>query len=136
MKQLEYKTEIAATPEKVWETLWNADSYSQWANGNRFEGNWETGTEMKFFDAKNNGMYNLVEKNVPKKELKMKHLGWIMNGELSPQGWEDSNISYLLEEQGNSTVLKVKVNSLDEFVDFYNSYIPAIFQKIKEISEK
>ena len=83
---------------------------------------------MKFFDTQNNGMFNLVETNVLQKELKMKHLGWIMNGELSPKGWEESNISYLLHPIENGTELKVSVNSLDEFVDFYNGYVPKIFE--------
>lgn len=103
--------------------------------GNRFEGNWEQGTEMKFFDAKNNGMFNLVETNVLQKVLQMKHLGWIMNGELSPQGWEESNISYPLHPIENGTELKVNVNSLDEFVDFYSGYVPKIFEKIKDLAE-
>lgn len=135
MKKLEYKTEISATTEKVWNTFLNAESYEKWSSGNRFEGNWEQGNEMKFFDAKNNGMFNLVETNVLQKELKMKHLGWIMNGELSPQGWEESNISYLLHPIKNGTELKVSVNSLDEFVDFYNGYVPKIFEKIKDLAE-
>ena len=135
MKKLEYKTEISATTEKVWNTLWNAESYEKWSSGNRFEGNWEQGTVMKFFDTQNNGMFNLVETNVLQKELKMKHLGWIMNGELSPQGWEESNISYLLHPIENGTELKVSVNSLDEFVDFYNGYVPKIFEKIKDLAE-
>ncbi len=65
----------------------------------------------------------------------MKHLGWIMNGELSPQGWEESNISYLLDPIENGTELKVNVNSLDEFVDFYSGYVPKIFEKIKDLAE-
>lgn len=135
MKKLEYKTEIIATTEKVWNTLWNAETYEKWSSGNRFEGTWEQGTVMKFFDTQNNGMFNLVETNVLQKELQMKHLGWIMNGELSPQGWEESNISYHLDETENGTELKVNVNSLDEFVDFYSGYVPKIFEKIKDLAE-
>lgn len=135
MKKLEYKTEIIATTEKVWNTFWNAETYEKWSSGNRFEGTWEQGTVMKFFDTQNNGMFNLVETNVLQKELQMKHLGWIMNGELSPQGWEESNISYLLDPIENGTELKVNVNSLDEFVDFYSGYVPKIFEKIKDLAE-
>ena len=135
MKALEFSTEVNATPEKVWKTLWENDSYTIWSSGNRFEGNWEQGSTMKFLDPKNNGMYNEVEINNPEKELKMKHIGWIFDGELSPQGWEDSNISYQLEPNENSTKLNVKINALDEFVDFYNDYIPKISAKIKELSE-
>lgn len=139
MKILEFKTQINATPEKVWEVLFSQDSYKKWASAMNeetyFEGNWEEGKIMKFLDSKNNGMYNLVEKNMVNKELHMKHLGWILDGELSPQGWEDSTVTYILEPVENGTLLIGKVNSLDEFVDFFNSKYPKNFEKIKELAE-
>lgn len=136
MKNLQYKTQINATPEKLWKTLWDAESYQEWNSGNTYNGNWSEGEEMKFLDQQNNGMYSVVEKNVKEKEMAMKHLGWIMNGELSPQGWEDSRISYHLEPAENGTELAINVNALDEFVDFYNGHIPKIFEKIKAIAER
>lgn len=140
MKLLEYTIQINATPEKVWEVLFTQDNYKKWASamneGTYFEGTWEEGTIMKFLDPKNNGMYNLVEKNIPNKQLSMKHLGWILEGELSPQGWEDSTLDYILEPNENGTLLIGKVNSLDEFVDFFNSKYPKNFENIKNLAEE
>ncbi len=136
MNLLEFQTEINAAPEKVWETLFSEETYPKWTSGHRFEGNWEQGTIIKFFDKENNGMYDEVLANIPNKEMTLKHLGWIYDGELSPQNWENLTVSYFLEPTENGTFLKSKVNTLDEFVDFYKSYFPSIFQKIKEISEK
>lgn len=86
MKLLEYTIQINTTPEKVWDVLFSQDNYKKWASamneGTYFEGTWEEGTIMKFLDPKNNGMYNLVEKNIPNKQLSMKHLGWILEGSL------------------------------------------------------
>ena len=136
MKQLEFQTEINATPEKVWETLVGDEQYTKWTKGNRFEGNWEEGSVMKFFDPKNNGMFSEVVTNKPKEELKLKHLGWIYDGVLDAQDFGGSDVAYILEPSETGTFLKSKVNSMDEFVDFYNNYFPNIFQKIKEISEE
>ncbi|MGA9212552.1 SRPBCC domain-containing protein [Kaistella sp.] len=139
MKLLEFKTQINASPEKVWEVLFTQDAYRKWSSamneGTYFEGNWEEGSVMKFLDPKNNGMYNLVEKNIANQELRMKHLGWILEGELSPQGWEDSTVSYFLEPNDDGTLLKTEVNSLDEFVDFFNTKYPKNFENIKNLSE-
>ena len=139
MKLLEFKTQINATPEKVWEVLFTQDAYKKWASalneGTYYEGNWEEGTTMRFLDADNNGMYNIVEKNIPNRELKMTHLGWIYDGVLTPQDWEDSTVSYILEPNENGTLLTGKVNSLDEFVDFFNSKYPQNFEKVKKLSE-
>ena len=91
---------------------------------------------MKFFDPKNNGMFSEVVTNKPKEELKLKHLGWIYDGVLDAQDFGGSDVAYILEPIETGTFLKSKVNSMDEFVDFYNNYFPNIFQKIKEISEE
>ena len=140
MKFLEFEIQINATPEKVWETLFSQDSYRKWASamneGTYFEGNWEVGSVMKFLDPQNNGMYNLVTENIPNKELGMKHLGWILEAELSPQNWEDSTLNYILEPNEKGTLLKSNVNSLDEFVDFFNSKYPQNFEHIKKLAEE
>lgn len=136
MKTLEFKTDINAAPEKVWETLWNENSYKEWNSGNTYSGTWAEGEEMKFLDAQNNGMYSVVEKNIPQQQMTIKHLGWIMNGELAPQGWEESRISYHVAPAEKGSQLTVKVNALEEFVDFYNGYVPKIFAKITELAEK
>ena len=140
MKFLEFEIQINATPEKVWETLFTQDSYKQWASamneGTYFEGNWEVGSIMKFLDPQNNGMYNLVTENIRFKVLGMKHLGWILKGELSPQNWEDSTLNYILEPSENGTLLKGTVNSLDEFVEFFNSKYPQNFEHIKRLAEE
>jgi hypothetical protein len=140
MKFLEFEIQINATPEKVWETLFTQDSYKKWASamneGTYFEGNWEVGSIMKFLDPQNNGMYNLVTENIRFKALGMKHLGWILKGELSPQNWEDSTLNYILEPSENGTLLKGTVNSLDEFVEFFNSKYPQNFEHIKRLAEE
>jgi hypothetical protein len=140
MKFLEFEIQINATPEKVWETLFTQDSYKKWASamneGTYFEGNWEVGSIMKFLDPQNNGMYNLVTENIRFKVLGMKHLGWILKGELSPQNWEDSTLNYILEPSEYGTLLKGTVNSLDEFVEFFNSKYPQNFEHIKRLAEE
>ena len=139
MKLLEYKIQINAPAEKVWEVLFSQNAEENWPSaineGTYFEGTWEEGSIMRFLDAENNGMFNLIEKNIPKKELKMKHLGWIYDGELSPQDWQDATVTYLLESNENGTFLTAIVNSLEEFVDFFNSKYPPNFENIKKLSE-
>ena len=139
MKLLEFKIQINAPAEKVWSILFSKDADGNWPSamneGTYFEGNWEEGRIMRFLDSENNGMYNQIEKNIPNRQLVMKHLGWIYDGELSPQDWEDSTVAYILESNENGTLLTGKVNALDEFVDFFNSKYPPNFEKIKKLSE-
>lgn len=140
MKNLEYQIQIHAAPENVWKVLFTQDAEKKWPSalneGTYFEGDWTENSLMRFLDSQNNGMYNLIEKNIPNKELKMKHLGWIFDGELSPQNWEDSTVEYVLDVNENGTLLTGKVNALEEFVDFFNSKYPQNFQTIKNLAEK
>ena len=140
MTLLHYKIHIDAPADKVWEVLFTQNSERHWPSalneGTYFEGNWKLGSTMKFLDRENNGMYNLVIKNIAGKELAMKHLGWILDGTLSPQDWEDSTLTYFLEPSEHGTILHAEVNSLDEFVDFFDSKYPQNFEKIKMLSEK
>lgn len=139
MQKLEFSVQINAPAEKVWQSLFEEDDNGNWLaamdEGTTFEGTWADGSIMKFFDPKKNGMYNLVEKNVLHQELKMKHMGWIVDGELSPQDWEDSTISYILIPNKNGTLLKGEILALDEFVSFFESKYPPNFNRIKELAE-
>ena len=139
MKQLEFKTYIKATPQKIWEILWNQESYKEWSSvmneDSRYEGNFKEGTYIDLYDANNNGMFNYVEKNIPNKEMTMQHKGWIYNGKREDQGWKDSRETYLLTEIENETELRIKVNSMHEFEDFFNSKYPKVLEKVKELAE-
>lgn len=140
MKELKFNITIDAAPQKVWDTLWNKDSYSQWTSafqqGSRYEGTLEEGSIIKMFDAESNGMYNLVLVNKPYSEMKFKHLGWLYNGVEDSQDWTDSTETYLLETIGNATELTLMVNALDEFVDFFTNNMPAALAQIKILAEK
>lgn len=80
-------------------------------------------------------MYNFVEKNIPNKEMKFQHLGWIIEGEEAPQNGQNSEETYLLEETENGTLLKIEVNALDEFADFFTSNYPKMIEKVKQLAE-
>lgn len=140
MKKLEYKTEINATPEKVWSTLWDLENYKKWSSvmneGAHYKGVFSEGSIIELYDAKNNGMFNLIEKNVPNKEMTMAHKGWIYDGVRNDQGWEDSRETYSLTKTENGTELKISVDALEEFVDFFESNYPKILEKVRQIAEQ
>ena len=139
MKNLQYDILIDACPEKVWNSVFGQDENKNWPGaideGTYFEGDWSENSIMRFLDSENNGMFNRIEICQPFEKLKMLQVGWILDGELSPQNWGDSTIIYLFEPKDNGTLLKCEVNSPDEFVDFFNSKYPANFQKIKRLAE-
>lgn len=52
MKKLEFSIEIQASKEKVWETLWNDETYRKWTatfiRGSYIEGELREGKEVRF----------------------------------------------------------------------------------------
>lgn len=104
--------------------------------GAHFKGDFSEGSIIELYDAKNNGMFNLVEKNIPNQEMTMAHKGWIYDGVRDDQGWEDSRETYSLTETENGTELKIFVDALDEFVGFFDSNYPKVLEKMKELAEE
>ena len=135
---LQYTSSIRATPQQVWKAVFEQDENKNWPaaldEGTYFEGNWSQNSIMRFLDSENNGMYNRVEISKPFEKLKMLQMGWVLNGELSPQDWGDSTITYLFETIGEGTMLTCEINSPDEFVNFFEAKYPANLQKIKMLA--
>lgn len=140
MRQLEYKTVINTSPEKVWKTLWDLETYRKWSSvmneGAHYKGDFSEGSIIELSDAEKNGMFHLVEKNIPFNKLTMAHKGWIYKGVREDQSWEDSRETYDLSETESGTELKITVNALDEFVIFFDSNYPKILEKVKELAEE
>lgn len=140
MKLLEYQIEINSSSKDIWHKMWDKESYKLWASeraaDHYYEGTLEEGNIIDLYDPQGNGMFNLVEKHIPEKEISFKHLGWIYDRVRTPQNWENSRETYLIESTENGSVLKFSVNALDEFADYFQSNVPHTLQRIKEISEK
>lgn len=140
MKKLEYEIKVNASPAIIWSRMWDKESYKNWASeragDHYYEGTLEENSIIDLYDPQGNGMFNLVEKHVPEKQMTFKHLGWIYDRVRTPQDWEDSWENYELVEDGESTLLKFTVNALDEFVNYFEVNVPGTLQRIKEVSEK
>jgi len=57
---MEFSINIEAPKEKVWNTLWNDQTYREWtsafAEGSRAETDWKKGSRVLFTDGKGSGM--------------------------------------------------------------------------------
>jgi len=84
LKTLEFKTEIAAPVEKVWDTMLSPEGYQQWTkpfmSGSYFEGSWSEGERMHFLAPGGSGMLAVIAANRPHELVSIKHIGLVMNG--------------------------------------------------------
>lgn len=143
MKKLEFDIRIDAPRPRVWDVLWNDDTYRQWTSvfseGSRAVSDWNEGSKVHFVNEEDSGMYALIEKKVPNETMIFLHQGEVEKG-IERQGhgdagWNESRESYFLEDDGSATMLKVQLDAPEEYVDYFSDTIPKSLIKVKELAE-
>lgn len=149
MEKLHFSIVINAPKAKVWSTMLDDATYRLWTNvfnpveGSYYEGNWSTGSTMKFLgpekDGSVSGMYSRVKENRPYEFLSLQHLGELIHGEEKP--WPaESNMeffeNYTLTETGNGTEVQIDIDSNDTFKQMFENLWPQALEKLKELAEQ
>src|SRR6187402_2241939 len=85
METLKFNTSIKASREKVWQVLWNDETYRKWTavfgEGSHAESDWNEGSEILFLGAGgSDGMFSVIETKIPNEQMIFRHLGEIKNG--------------------------------------------------------
>ena len=85
INRLEFSIDIKAEKNMIWKALWNESSYREWASV-FFEGsyavtdNWEEGSKVHFLGPDQSGIYSIIEKHIPYKIIRFKHIGSVVGG--------------------------------------------------------
>ena len=145
MEKLKYQIEIDASAKKVWDVLWNENTYSQWtyffSPDSNMVTDWQIGGKIYFTDSsRKNGMVSTIERIEEPKHLVFKHLGEIINGveDLDSEkvkAWNGSLEAYYLEEKDGKTTLKIEVDSNESFKDMFDNGFRKGLEIIKKLSE-
>ena len=140
MSKLKFSIDVKAPKEKVWETLWNDSTYRQWTTpfieGSYAESDWQEGSKILFLSPKGEGMFGVIDKKIPYKQMTFKHLGEIKNGAEETKEWQGALESYHLEERNGATQLNVEMDATPDFEGFLNNAFPKALQVVKEIAEQ
>lgn len=151
MKKLQFKKEIQATATKVYETmlgLKNKQSYENWTSvfnpTSTLEGNWDKGSKMYFVGTdehgKKGGMVSKIEEHQAAKFVSIQHYGMldgdkeITSGE-QVEKWAGSHENYTFYEHEGTTTLTVDIDSVEEYVDYFENTYPSALDKLKELVE-
>ena len=122
MKTLEFTKEFHAPIQKVWNTLWDKDTYPTWTNAfnpngsSIMQSDGKVGGKTLFLDGKGNGMISTITvKNEPY-DMVFKHLGELKDGIEDTTSdkikqWSGSLEEYHLKENNGVTTLIVKVQT-------------------------
>ncbi|WP_153797875.1 SRPBCC domain-containing protein [Foetidibacter luteolus] len=145
MEKQHFSTSIDAPVEKVWDVLWQDDSYQAWTSvfseGSRAETDWKKGSKVLFLDGKGQGMVSTIVENEPNKFMSIKHIGFVKDGveDLdSPEvkKWAGAMENYTLSNADGKTKLAVDMDITDEYKDYFLQTWPKALDKVKELAEK
>ncbi len=144
----EFRITIDAPREKVWETLWNDETYRQWTapfgEGSRAETDWKTGSKVLFLGGNSNsGMVSTIADNTPNEHMFFQHNGIVNNGveDLSSEAakqWATATEEYTLRSLGKGTELIIHMRGEipPNFVDYFMDAWPKALEQLKMIAEK
>ena len=144
MEKLKFKITIDASREKVWDVLWNDDTYPIWtapfSPGSKAETDWQEGSKILFLDASDRGMVSRVKENRANEYMGIEHLGYYNKGVEdfdSPEvkSWAGSTENYTLLTIDGKTELTVDSDISPDHKEMFESIWPKALEKVKELSE-
>jgi len=142
MKEQVYKIIINKPREVVWFTLWDDQSFRDWASfideGTYIKGEMKEGNEIQFISSVNGyGVTSLVTKLIPNEYVLFKHASDTQNigTETRDNQWTGGSESYSLIEIEGQTVLTIKSEIPEELIEIFNERLPKALQRIKELAE-
>lgn len=145
METLIYEVEIEAPIEKVWDILWNSETYNAWtkffAPSSSMHTDWQVGGKTYFLDGEGNGMVSTIDEMKKPEMLIFKHLGMIKDGKEDLESeevkvWSGSLEKYYLSQKNGVTILKVEIATLPEYIGMLKSGFVQGFEAVKYIAEQ
>lgn len=143
MKEMQFSIEIQATEARVWDTLWQDETFRQWASiidpGTYMAGDLKEGNEVQFISSENGyGVTSLVEKLTPGEFLLLRH-----HADTQEDGkrereeeWTGGEERYSLTEKDGTTTLTVAFNVPPEQEEYFKVTYPKALDQVKILAER
>lgn len=142
MKDMHYSVAINASRAKVWDTLWQDETFPEWAGlidpGTYMVGELKEGNEVQYISAENGyGVTSLVDQLVEGEYLLLKHQADTQdNGENEREKeWTGGEESYRLTEHDGITTLAVAFGVPPNQEEYFSEAYPKALQRVKELAE-
>lgn len=145
METLSFETQIHASAEKIWQVLWDEDSYREWtaffSEGSQMQSDWKVNGKTFFLDnSGQHGMVSTIELLNPPYEVVFKHLGYLQDGKevlgtKEVMEWSGSQEKYLLTELEGYTKLHAEAQTSLEHKAHMEEAFTKGLAKVKELAE-
>ena len=142
MKYMQFSVEILAAQQKVWNTLWDDETFREWAGvidpGTYMVGTLEEGREVQYISSENGyGVTSLVEKLTPGEFVLLRHSADTQGHgtQAREKEWTGGAESYALSEKDGTTTLAVAFDVPIELVDVLSVSYPKALERVKDLAE-
>lgn len=152
MQRLQFTKEINASAQKVYETmlgLKDKSAYEHWTSAfnptSTYEGTWEKGSKIHFVgvdeNGKKGGMVSEIVEHQPAKFISIRHYGFL-DGDIEVttgeqvEKWAGRHENYSYQENNGITTVTVDIDTLGEYLDYFNNTYPLALDRLKEFSER
>ncbi len=134
--------EINSTKEIVWDTLWQDETFRQWAGiidpGTHMVGELKEGNEIQYISGNGYGVTSFVEKLKPGEFLLLKHRADTKEDgkKEREKEWTGGEESYSLSEKNDTTTLTVAFDVPLELEEYFKVNYPKALERVKLLSER
>jgi uncharacterized protein YndB with AHSA1/START domain len=142
MEKLRYSIEINATKKRVWDTLWQDETFREWAGiidpGTYMVGDLKQGNEVQYISSENGyGVTSLVEKLVAGEYLLLRHSTDTQESgkREREKEWTGGEESYSLAEKDGNTTLTVAFDVPLELEEELSTSYPKALERVKALAE-
>jgi hypothetical protein len=143
MNEMRFSIKIDATKKRVWDTLWQDETFREWASIIDPEiymiGSLKQGGEVQFISAANGyGVTSLVEKLVIGEVLILRHRADTQkDGKQKRENeWSGGAESYSLAEKDSSTTLTVVFDVPSNQEKYFKVNYPLALERVKVLAER
>lgn len=149
MKTLQFSIDIHAPATKVWDILWNPNTYSKWTSsfnpddstGGSIQSDWQVGGRTLILDGSGNGMVSTIKSKNEPYDVVFEHLGTLENGQddtTSEQvkDWAGALEEYHLTEASGITTLQASVQTDEEWEESMSRSFNKGLEVVKRLSEE
>lgn len=147
-RKIHFEVSIDAKPEEVFDTMIDEKHYQEWVSAfnptSHFVGSWEKNSKILFIgtDSKGNkvGMVARINENIRGERITIEHIGLYQDGQEILEGkevdkWKGSLEEYFFSETENGTLLKVQMDSTEDFEEYFSQTWPKALEILKNICE-
>ena len=143
MKRMQFSIEIKAAKEKVWSTLWDDQTFREWASiideGTYIVGEIKEGNEVQFISSVSGyGVTSLVEKLTLNEFVSFRQIADTKDsGEREREKeWTGGTESYSLAENDGVTTLTVDIDVPPGQEETFQVRFPKALERVKYLAEK